>query len=118
MGAESCGAKPAPKSKAAGVRDAQAKLDALKRQQNNMVCAAKVLADVDVVNGMRMLLLAGRTQWTGFNVLISTLTTPEQCLDHCVQWSNWGWLDTLHACSDCMSDCVGLRRCGIDTDFT
>jgi hypothetical protein len=97
LGASSCGDKPAPKSKAAGVRDAKQKLEALKaRQQNNMVAATKLLADVDVVNGFRVLLLAGRSQWTGFNALISQLTTPEKCLAHSISWANWGWLDSLH----------------------
>ena len=119
LGATSCGDKPAPKSKAAGVRDAQAKLDALKqRQRNTLVSATKLICDVDVVNGFRMLLHAGRSQWTGFNALTSALTTPESCLKHWISWSQWGWLDSLIDCNDCLSDCTGLRRCGIETDFT
>ena len=119
LGATSCGDKPAPKSKAAGVRDAKQKLEALKkRQENNMVTATKLVSDVDVVNGLRMLLLAGKSQWTGFNALISQLTSPEKCLAHSISWANWGWLDSLENCNDCMSDAVGLNRCGIDTDFS
>ena len=71
LGASSCGDKPDPKSKASGVKDANAKLEALKnRQQNNMVVATKLLADVDVINGIRLILHAGKSQWTGFNQLI------------------------------------------------
>lgn len=119
LGATSVGDKPAPKSKADGVRDARQKLESLKkRQENNMVAATKLLADVDVVNGFRVLMLAGRSQWTGFNALISQLTTADKCLDHCISWANWGWLDPLHECNTCMADAIGLSRCGIDTDFT
>ena len=119
LGATSCGDKPVYASKAAGVKDAQAKIDALKnRQQNNMATAARLLADIDFINGLRMVLLAGASQWTGFNTLIRTLTSPESCLEHCVRWSNWGWLDSLFACLDCLSDATGLQRCGIKTDFT
>ena len=119
LGANSCGDKPAPKSKAAAVREAKAKLENLKqRQQNNMVSATKLLCDVDVVNGFRILLLAGRSQWTGFNAAISQLTSPEKCMQFCLNWAKWGWLDCLHACNDCLSNAAELNRCGIETDFT
>jgi hypothetical protein len=118
LGALSDGDKPAPKSKAAGVRDANRKLEALKkRQENNMVAATKLISDVDVVNGFRMLLLGGRSQWTGFNAAISQLTSPAKCLEHSISWANWGWLDSLEKCHDCLSDASGLSRCGIETDF-
>jgi hypothetical protein len=119
LGATSSGDKPAPKSKAAAVRDATAKLEALKnRQVNVVVSATKLLADVDVVNGFRLLLLAGRSQWTGFNAAISQLTSPDKCLAHCISWANWGWLNDLENCNDCLADATGLNRCGIDTDFS
>ena len=119
LGATSSGDKPAPKSKAAGVRDAKQKLEALKkRQENNMVAATKLIVDVDVINGFRMLLLAGGSQWTGFNALISQLTSPEKCLAHSISWASWGWLDSLEKCNACMSDAMGLNRCGIDTDLS
>ena len=119
MGASSCGDKPAPKSKAAAVRDAKAKQDALiQRQKNVMVAATKCIADVDVVNGFRMLMLAGTSQWTGFNRLMDQLTSPEKCLAHCIAWAMWGWLECLKKCQDCLSDAQGLHRCGIDTDFS
>ena len=119
LGATSCGDKPDPKSKASGVRDAQQKLHALQsRQQNNMVTATKLMADIDVVNGFRVMLLAGRSQWTGFNTLINELTTPEKCLACAISWANWGWLDSLRECQSCLADAVGLSRCGIETDFT
>ena len=119
LGASSCGDKPAPKSKAAAVRDAQAKVDALrKRQQNVMVAATKLLADVDVVNGFRMLMLAGESQWTGFNKLINALTSPAKCLAHSISWAKWEWLEPLERCNDCLGDATGLNRCGIDTDFS
>jgi hypothetical protein len=119
LGATSLGEKPAPKSKAAGVRDANNKLEALKkRQQNNMVAATKLVADVDVINGFRVLLLAAKSQWTGFNALISQLTSPEKCLAHSISWAQWGWLSDLEKCDDCLSDAMGLNRCGIDTNFS
>jgi hypothetical protein len=94
-------------------------LEALKkRQENNMVAATKLLADVDVVNGFRVLLLAGRSQWSGFNALIGQLTTPRKCLEHCISWAFWGWLDSLRECNACMADATGLSRCGIEIDFT
>ena len=119
LGATRSGDKPAPKSKAAGVRDAKQKLEALKkRQENNMVAATKLISDADVLNGFRVMLLAGKSQWTGFNAAISQLTSPEKCLAQSISWAQWGWLDTLEKCGDCMSDAVGLNRCGIDTDFS
>ena len=119
LGATSGGAKPDPKSKAAGVRDAKQKLRALQdRQQNNMVAATKLMADIDVVNGFRVMMLAGRSQWTGFNTLVNELTTPEKCLACAISWANWGWLDSLRDCQSCLADAVGLSRCGIETDFT
>lgn len=119
LGATASGDKPAPKSKAAGVRDAKKKLEDLKnRQQNTMVAASKLLVDVDVINGFRMLLLAGRSQWTGFNALISQLTSPDKCLAHSISWANWGWLASLEDLNDCMTDAMGLSRCGIETDFS
>ena len=83
-----------------------------------MCNATRLISDVDVVNGIRLILLAGKSQWSGFNDLIQKLTTEEACLEHCVSWSQWGWLDSLNACLECLSDCTGLRRCGIETDFT
>jgi len=88
------------------------------RQQNNMVAATKLMADIDVVNGFRVMLLAGRSQWTGFNTLVNELTTPEKCLACAISWANWGWLDSLRECQSCLADAVGLSRCGIETDFT
>ena len=45
------------------------------------------------------------------------LTSPEKCLVHIRNWAEWGWLDSLHECNECMSDSIGLSRCGIETDF-
>ena len=119
MGANSCVDKPAPKSKAAAVRDAQSKLAYLKeRQRNNMCTATKLLCDVDVVNGFRILLLGGRSQWTAHNQLVGQLTTIVKCLEHCLAWAKWGWLESLHECNRCTSDAGGMRRCGIESDFT
>ena len=74
LGATSCGEKPGVTSKASALRDATAKLKSLKhRQQNNMVTATKLLADVDVINGIRLIFLAGKSQWTGFNQLMKDL---------------------------------------------
>ena len=65
-----------------------------------------------------MLLLPGKSQWHGFSDLISNLTSPEKCLLHCQDWADWGWLRSLKSCLQCLSDCTGLSRCGIETDFT
>ena len=74
LGATSFGEKPGATSKASALRDASAKLKVLKdRQQNNMVTATKLLADVDVINGIRLIFLAGKSQWTGFNRLMKDL---------------------------------------------
>ena len=51
------------------------------------------------------------------NAFAQDLTTPEKCLEHCQNWAEWGWLDSLHECNACMSDAIGLNRCGIETDF-
>jgi hypothetical protein len=119
LGATSCGDKPDASSKAAGLKDAKAKLERMKqRQQNTLVAAAKLLADVDVLNGIRALLHLGRPQWTGFNALIEKLTTEEKCLQHCQDWATWGWLDTLIENILALEDAPGLSRCGIESDIT
>ena len=119
LGATCLGDKPDPKSKAAGVQQANAKIEALqKRQQNTLVSAAKLLADVDVINGIRVLMHLGRPQWTGFNALVKKLTTEEKCLAHLLDWALWGWLDTLIENVRCLEDAVGLSRCGLESDFT
>ena len=119
MGANSCVDKPAPKSKAAAVRDAQSKLAYLKeRQRNNLCSATKLLCDVDVVNGFRILLLGGKSQWIAHTQLVDQLTSAVKCLAHCLAWAKWGWLASLHECNRCLSDAGGMRRCGIESDFT
>lgn len=81
-------------------------------------CFPRLMADDDVLNGIRMILLAGRSQWEGFNDMMSKLTTPEKSLSHCQDWAVWGWLRDLIACLQCLSDARGLSRCGIETEFT
>ena len=76
-----CGDKPAPKSKACAVESARAKLNKLKeRTGNTLSTAARLCADVDVVNGIRIILHATKAQWSGFTDMPLKLTSPEQCL--------------------------------------
>ena len=62
------------------------------RTANVFVAATKLLADIDVINGIRIILHAGRAQWTGFNELVGDLTTPE---------SRWSWRNAGRDRSGC-----------------
>ena len=106
---DASGDKPAPKSKAEAVRSAKAKIEALRmRTANVFVAATKLLADIDVINGIRIILHAGRAQWTGFNELVGDLTTPEKSLALAQSWARQEWLQPLNNTLACLTDVPGL----------
>ena len=54
---------PAPQSKAAALRGARAKVEVLKkRAANSLVAATRLLADIDVVSGIRIIVHANHAQ--------------------------------------------------------
>ena len=65
------------------------------RLANVLVTATKLLADIDVINGIRIILHAGRAQWTGFNPLIGDLTTPAESLALAQRWARQERLQPL-----------------------
>ena len=115
---DASGDKLAPKSKAEALRSAKAKVDALKmRTANVFVAATKLLADIDVINGIRIILHAGRAQWTGFNELVGDLTTPAKSLALAQRWARQEWLQPLNGTVACLTDVRGLIGCGFHADF-
>ena len=117
-GLDLSGEKPDPKSKAAAVKGAKAKLEALKnRSANTITAATKLCADIDVINGIRIILLGSRPAWSSYNDLMDSLTTPQKCLEHVQAWSQSVWLRPLEKTLECLTDLDGLARCGIRTDF-
>ena len=115
---DASGDKPAPKSKAEAMRAAKAKVEALKmRTANVFVAATKLLADIDVINGIRIILHAGRAQWTGFNELVGDLTTPAKSLALAQRWARQEWLQPLNNTLACLTDVRGLIACGLRADF-
>ena len=117
-GASSGGDKPDPKSKADAIRKAQAKVQALMaRSKNTFVTATKLICDVDVVHGINIIQHGSRAQWTEFNKLYETLTSAKETLAHCQRWASSEWVSGLERSFLCLSDTVGLRRCGIETDY-
>jgi hypothetical protein len=112
------GDKPATTSKAAAHRCAKAKLDALKaRTANTFVAATKLLCDIDVINGIRVILHGSKAQWTGFNAMVSDLTSPAKTLSFNLRWSQQEWLEPLKGTLRCLTDIPGLVRCGFECDF-
>ena len=115
---DASGDKPAPKSKAEAMRAAKARIEALKmRTANVFVAATKLLADIDVINGIRIILHAGRAQWTGFNELVGDLTTPAKSLALAQRWARQEWLQPLNNTLVCLTDVRGLLACGFHADF-
>jgi len=117
-GASTCGEKPAVKSKADACRKARAKVDALmNRSRNTFVTATKLICDVDVVVGINIIQHGSRAQWTEFNKLYDTLTSATETIAHCQRWASSEWLSGLAKSYLCLHDTVGLRQCGVETDF-
>jgi hypothetical protein len=117
-GANDCGDKPAPKSKAEAHRHAKARLEALKnRTQNTIVAATKLLCDDDVVNGIRVILHGSKALWRCFGEVVCELTSPDQALQHHVRMSQQWWMGCLRETAVCLTDITGLSRCGFHTDF-
>ena len=100
------------------MRAAKARVEALKmRTANVFVAATKLLADIDVINGIRIILHAGRAQWTGFNELVGDLTTHEKSLELAQRWARQEWLQPLNNTLACLTDVPGLITCGFQVDF-
>ena len=117
-GAQSCGDKP-DSSKSAAVQGAKAKLEALKQKtQNTLVTATRLLCDVDVLNGIRIILHGTRAQWFGFSRMVEDLTTSERCLEFAQRWSQQAWLNSLKETLECLTDVEGLSTCGFQTNVT
>ena len=115
---DASGDEPAPKSKAEAMRAAKASVEALKMRTSSVfVAATKFLADIDVINGIRIILHAGRAQWTGFNELIGDLATPEKSLELAQRWARQEWLQPLNNTLACLTDVPGLITCGFQVDF-
>ena len=115
---DASGDKPAPTSKAEALRSAKARVEASKmRTANVFVAATKLLADIDVINGIRIILHAGRAQWTGFNELVGDLTTPAKSLALAQRWARQEWLQPLNNTLACLTDVRGLIACGLRADF-
>ena len=115
---DASGDKLAPKSKAEALRVAKAKVEALKmRTANLFVAATKLLADIDVINGIRIILHAGRAQSTGFAKLVDDLTTPAKSLALAQSWARQEWLQPLKDTLACLTDVRGLIGCGFHADF-
>jgi len=117
-GVNTSGEKPAAKSKADALRKSKAKLDQLmNRSRNTFVTATKLICDVDVVRGINIIQHGSRAQWTAFNKLYETLTSAAATSEHCRRWALSEWLSGLGDTFRCLGDTVGLRKCGIETDF-
>lgn len=117
-GTTAYGDKPDPNSKKEAVKGAKAKLESLKqRSANTIVAATRLLNDIDVINGIRIILHCSKAEWTAFNEAIAELTTPEKSLAFCQNWSQSGWLQSLMKTMDSLSDMDGLSRCGIKNSF-
>ena len=115
---DASGDKPAPKSKAEAMRAAKARIEALKmRTANVFVAATKLLADIDVIHGIRIILHAGRAQWTGFNEHAGDLTTPAKSLALAQRWARQERLQPLNNTLVCLTDVRGLLACGFHADF-
>ena len=107
-----------PASKAAAVKSAKAKLDALKKKHKHLIATAAVLmCDIDLVNGSRLLALGTRSTWEEFKAVRRDLTTPEKCAAQCTRWSEWSWLETLKGTARCLTDLDELSRCGVRVKF-
>ena len=118
MSLKDCGAQPAPKSKAAAVRNAKAKLDALKKKHQHHIAAAAVLmCDLDCVRGSRLLALGTRASHREFNDGLQALKSPESSAKQCQQWTQWSWLFYLKEAFKSLSDTQELGRCGMTTTF-
>ena len=93
-------------------------MEALKqRTANTFVAATRLLADIDVVNGIRIILHANHAQWTAFNEMVSDLTTPSKTLVFAQRWARQEWLQSLNNTLECLTDARGLVRCGLRADF-
>ena len=100
------------------MRAANARIEALKmRTANLFVAATKLLADIDVINGIRIILHAGRAQSTGFAKLVDDLTTPAKSLALAQRWARQEWLQPLNNTLACLTDVRGLIGCGFHADF-
>ena len=106
-----------PASKAAALRSALQKLKYLKdRSQNTLAAATRLICDIDVINGFRILLLASKAQYTAFNALFDDLTSPEKTLKFSIEWANCTWIRSLELTLDSLED-PGLCRCGLRMTF-
>ena len=96
------GVQPAePQSKAEALRSAQQKLKNLKdRSQNTLAAATRLVCDVDVVNGFRMLLLGSKPQYGGFTSMFDEMTSPEKTLSFAIDWARGKWIRTLETTLD------------------
>ena len=117
-GVSTSGEKPAVKSKADAIRKAKAKVETLmKRSRNTFVTATKLICDIDVIHGINIIQHGSSAQWTEFNKLYESLTSAKETLAHCQRWASSEWVSGLEKTYVCLRDTVGLRRCGIETDY-
>ena len=109
---------PKAKSKAQEVRNAKAKVEAVKKKaQSHVAAAAKVLCDQDCINGTRILGLGTRAVFEEFNKVTDELTSYEKTTALCHEWTQWSWLQALKDTLRVRGDTLELSRCGIRVAF-
>jgi hypothetical protein len=105
-------------SKAAQVKDAKSKLQALqKKSESNLAAVAKILADEDVTYGARIIALATRAEYTYFTDVVKHLLGPESSAAFSHDWSQWSWMQPLKDTLGCLRDAPELGRCGFRVCF-
>ncbi len=104
--------------KSGAVKSAKAKIEALKKSAGHSVAAvAKVIADRDVVAGVRSLAHGSRRIYTYFSKVQRELKGPEACAAFSQEWASWGWLAPLKETLQQREDLIELSRCGVTTVF-
>ena len=112
------GEKNETRTKAEGVRNAKAKLAAVKSKfQGNLLSCVQLICDPDVVNGCRMLAHGHKPCWSYFTKVEKELTNPKACSAFSQTWAREGYLPVLKNIFSTRLDTYELSRCGFTADF-
>jgi hypothetical protein len=100
------------------VKSAQQKLQALQKKSGHSVATvAKLVADSDVIGGIRLIAHGSRAIYTYFSRVERELKGPQACAAFSQEWASWGWLAPLKQTLKKREDTQELRRCGFVVTF-
>ena len=100
------------------VKNAKAKIDALKKKAGSSVAAVtKLVADDEIVAAIRLLALGSRAIYTYFSKVQRELKGPAACAAFSLEWASWKWLQPLKETLQKREDVEQLRRSGFIVSF-